>query len=211
MHKVFINNKPLIFENIYSDLKATNSNLLILSESSFTIDDILHRIETENIPGIIYLSVTPDQTWTDFTSRFVVVEAAGGVVRNELGEVLTIYRRKFWDLPKGKLDFNESPESAAVREVKEECGLKNIEMNTFLTKTFHIYTEKKKNVLKKTHWFTMTSDSKQRLLPQEEEDIEKVEWMNKEKILEKFYPKTYHSIAEVLDKYFTKLETVERT
>lgn len=203
MHKVFINNKPLIFDNVYGDLKSTNSNLLILSDSSFTLDDVLMRIETENIPGIIYLSVTPDLTWTDFTSRFVIVEAAGGLVRNEKGEVLAIYRKKFWDLPKGKLDFNESPESAAVREVKEECGLKDIEMNSFLMKTFHIYTEKRKNILKKTHWFTMTSDSSQLLNPQEEEDIEKVEWMNKDKIIKLFYPKTYHSIAEVLDKYFS--------
>ena len=34
-----------------------------------------------------------------------------------------IFRNKKWDLPKGKIDGNEDEETAALREVNEECGL----------------------------------------------------------------------------------------
>ncbi|MFM8758223.1 MAG: NUDIX domain-containing protein, partial [Methylophilaceae bacterium] len=43
--------------------------------------------------------------------------AAGGLVENELGQVLMIFRRGKWDLPKGKLDPNESIDECALREV----------------------------------------------------------------------------------------------
>ena len=50
--------------------------------------------------------------------------AAGGLVFNEDGDLLMIFRRGRWDLPKGKLDDGEQIEDCAVREVKEETGLR---------------------------------------------------------------------------------------
>ena len=54
--------------------------------------------------------------------------AAGGLVLNEKNELLMIFRRGFWDLPKGKVDEGETLEQCAVREVKEETGLQNIRL-----------------------------------------------------------------------------------
>ena len=58
-----------------------------------------------------------------------VVRAAGGVVwrRGPAGiEILLVHRPKYddWSLPKGKLDPGETSEAAALREVKEETGLR---------------------------------------------------------------------------------------
>ena len=39
-----------------------------------------------------------------------IIIAGGGIVTNELGELLMIFRRGKWDLPKGKLDKGESIE-----------------------------------------------------------------------------------------------------
>lgn len=203
MHKAFINNKPLIFEDVYRVDSLNVGGNLVLSDSEFTIDDVVKRIESEKLTGIIYLSANPDQSWTAFTGRYILMEAAGGVVRNDKGEILTIYRKKHWDLPKGKLEYRESPENAAVREVQEECGIKKIELNNFLMKTYHTYSEKNKFILKKTHWYTMTT-SDEKLIPQREEDIEKAEWMSKEMIYSTFFKKTYLSIADVLDKYYSQ-------
>ena len=59
-----------------------------------------------------------------------MIEAAGGVVwrRSSKGsvKVLLVHRPQYddWSLPKGKLDPGESHETAALREVEEETGLR---------------------------------------------------------------------------------------
>ena len=55
-------------------------------------------------------------------SLYSLIEASGGVVLNEENKLLWIYRLGKWDLPKGKLEKNESFKVAAIREV-EERGL----------------------------------------------------------------------------------------
>lgn len=58
------------------------------------------------------------------------VKASGGVVwrRTEAGplELVVVHRPRYddWSLPKGKLDPGEGWEDAALREVREEVGLR---------------------------------------------------------------------------------------
>ena len=54
------------------------------------------------------------------------VLAAGGVVVRDDGRVAVIHRPRYddWSLPKGKLDPGESFEDGAVREVREETGVR---------------------------------------------------------------------------------------
>ena len=202
MHKVFINDKPLIFEDVYTKTSFDDNNFLILSDAEFTLNDVMEKFFSKKISGIIYLCSNPHNSWNEFTSRYILMEAAGGIVKNSMEEVLVIYRKKKWDLPKGKLDYEETPEIAAIREVREECGISKLVMGKFLMKTFHTYTEKNKFILKKTHWFTMTSPESEKLIPQLEENIEEARWMSKEKIYKKVFPKTYSAIKEVLQTYF---------
>ena len=61
------------------------------------------------------------------------IQAGGGLVENEKGEILFMFRRGKWDLPKGKLDPGESLENCALREVKEETGIRILELKRFLT------------------------------------------------------------------------------
>ena len=59
-----------------------------------------------------------------------MIEAAGGVVVRQSAagapEVAVIHRPRYddWSLPKGKLEPGEGWEEAAVREVREESGLR---------------------------------------------------------------------------------------
>ncbi len=206
MHKAFINDKQLIFENVYSKMDNENEQLTILSEAKYDLPAVLKMINEPGISGIIYLCASPDQAWNDFVAMFTLVEAAGGIVKNESDEVLVIFRKKKWDLPKGKLDYDETPGQAAVREVKEECGIQNLELGSFLMKTFHTYLEKNKSILKKTHWFSMYGMDDEELIPETEEDIEEVRWMDRGKIQKKVFSNTYASIKEVLENYFSRAE-----
>lgn len=201
--KVFIDDKPLIFGDVYRDTLFSKENFLILSEGEYSIDEVIALLSKKKNKGVMYMSASPDQTWKRFISRYILSEAAGGLVKNKEGDFLIIYRKKRWDLPKGKLDYAETPEDAAVREVKEECGLKNIELGDLITRTFHTYTEKNKFILKKTHWFNMTTGD-MKLRPQASESIEEAVWMTKAMIDEKVFKKTYESIKEVFEIHFSK-------
>ena len=59
-----------------------------------------------------------------------VIRAAGGVVCRTSGsrdtEIAVIHRPAYddWTLPKGKIEPDESPEECALREVREETGLR---------------------------------------------------------------------------------------
>jgi 8-oxo-dGTP diphosphatase len=59
-----------------------------------------------------------------------VMRAAGGVVvrssRSGKTEIAVIHRPEYddWTLPKGKIEPDETPEDCALREVREETGLR---------------------------------------------------------------------------------------
>src|SRR5437868_13545475 len=56
-----------------------------------------------------------------------IIQLAGCLISNEEGEVLLLHRNngkhRQWELPGGKVEPGENPESAAVREIKEELGI----------------------------------------------------------------------------------------
>lgn len=68
--------------------------------------------------------------------------AANTLIFNDKQEILLCHRtdKDMWNFPGGKLDTNETPEEAAVRETKEEIGV-DIE----LTKFFGIYVKPETN------------------------------------------------------------------
>jgi 8-oxo-dGTP pyrophosphatase MutT (NUDIX family) len=200
MNTVFVNNKPLIFANVTEAQRwKDNPYYVFASESKTSIEDIILDMEnTEDIGGIIYLSESSDASWQIFISYCKLSEAAGGLVMNERNEFLIILRHNKWDLPKGKLEYDEIPEAAAVREVIEECGIEAPEILRPLPKTFHTYHENGKRILKKTHWYLMQLQGAGILIPQQEEDIQEAHWMTKEEIREKVFLNTYASIKELL-------------
>lgn len=112
-----------------------------------------------------------------FGSFYKVVEAAGGLVFNELNQLLLIFRKGKWDLPKGKIDEGESEVQAAKREVQEECGLKVVEVFDKLGVTYHTFFLPRENILKVSHWYRMKASSNEILIPQLEEDIQDIVWV----------------------------------
>jgi 8-oxo-dGTP pyrophosphatase MutT (NUDIX family) len=131
------------------------------------------------------------------------IVAAGGIVKNATGKILCIFRRGFWDLPKGKVEGGEKIEDAALREVKEETGADVVRASHRTIVTYHCYVLKGKNCIKETHWYMMEILNSNELKPQKEEDIEQIQWMNQEEfntLKHQFYP----LIASLLTGYFSQ-------
>lgn len=125
--------------------------------------------------------------------KLPVVTAGGGMVLNSNKEILFIYRNGRWDLPKGKVEKNESIEAGAIREVEEETGVKNLKISKFLQTTYHVFQRKGRYRLKVTYWYEMTTDFTGELIPEENEGIKKVKWKNMEKA-QKALTKSYANI-----------------
>ena len=128
--------------------------------------------------------------------------AAGGLVTNNKNELLMMFRRGKWDLPKGKLDEGETIEACALREVQEETGIRDLELRNLIGVTYHEYFEKQLNedILKETHWFAMHVNGETKLNPQTEEDIENIIWAD-ENELKECLKNTYKNIAEIIEKF----------
>ena len=141
-------------------------------------------------------SADVELAWQSFKQNFKVIESAGGVVMKNQ-EILFIYRNGKWDLPKGKLEKNESVPVCALREVEEECGISQLTIVKELAATYHSYLQAGENVLKITYWFLMDCTDESSLIPQTEEGIELAEWKNK-KAVQLALENTYPSIKLVL-------------
>lgn len=199
MYKVFINEKRLSLNN-----QPESNHHNIKYHGSESIDEALDILENSSVSNICLYDDNLEKLWQYFKSYFNVIEAAGGLVTNLKQEILFIYRLSKWDLPKGKLEKNEDTEAAAIREVEEETGIKNIEIKDFLQNTYHIYKENKKNkTLKITHWYHMLHVGNDIPTPQIEEGISKVEWLPYKKVQENIFPQTFKNIQQVLNLYFS--------
>ena len=95
------------------------------------------------------------------------------------------------------MEHNENIKECAIREVQEECGISGLLIVNSLEDTYHTYEINGKKILKRTYWFTMNTDFKGRLVPQIEEGITKVAWVDNEHIAEKLN-NSFGNIKELL-------------
>ena len=144
---------------------------------------------------------TQEREWQTFLADKLIIEAAGGMVFNPQGELLMMLRRGQWDMPKGKLDEGETIEACALREVKEETGISNLRLCEKLQTTYHTYSFQDKTVLKPSHWYRMESTGTEDLIPQAEEDITELLWVDKRKATE-LAKTAFPSIREMIEKYY---------
>ena len=198
---IYFNDKPVflcddIDDQIHEYMHHPDA-VFIDEISPRAIKSLLHEIaKPEFHAGILY-NEDLDELKKLFFKQFLVVHTGGGLVLNEKKEVLLIFRRGKWDLPKGKLDKGETLEECALREVREETGLADLTLGKELTTTYHTYTEFGKHILKLSHWYRMESHSKHKLIPQTEEDITDIRWVKKAGLSE-YLSNTFPTIIEVL-------------
>ena len=199
--KIFFDDKPVflcdkITPSIHQFVHHSN-NIFIDEISTPAINSLLHEIAKPEFHSGILWNENIEKVKKAFYKHFTMVQAAGGVVKNEKDEILFILRKGKWDLPKGKNDGNEIAKECALREVKEETGLLKVTAGKKGATSYHTYHEFGKYILKETEWFNMKATSQQNLIPQQEEGIQKIEWVSKPDIPDKL-KKSYPLITDVL-------------
>jgi 8-oxo-dGTP pyrophosphatase MutT (NUDIX family) len=171
--------------------------LLILNEPALKkVNEYMSRLMNGDVKcPVLVVTRNPKKRWTQLIDSAKMVYAAGGVVQRSDGKYLFIYRRGWWDLPKGKLDKGESNRQAAVREVLEEVGLSCKIIHT-LPYTYHCYHDRNKIVIKQTAWYRMLAKS-DKIKLQKEEDITKSTWVPQNK-LKGMHHKVYPNLQSLL-------------
>jgi 8-oxo-dGTP pyrophosphatase MutT (NUDIX family) len=179
---------------------VTDNSSIINDPSKEELINAIIQLERRTAQEIwIIGDVNPN--WNLFDSAYHLIEAAGGLVSNSEGKWLFIHRNGKWDLPKGKLESFEQPDEAGTREVSEECGISEPNLEKELTQTYHTYSQHGQRVLKRTYWYLMNHDGNEELKPQTEEGIDQVVWVETEDIptlLSNCYP----SIIRVVEAAF---------
>lgn len=196
MIKVFVDDKPLVFDENFSDGNFIRYTKLP-SPQQLTDD-----FRKSDIKGGFFMTLQVEHDFNQFISQFKVIAAAGGVILNDDDKLLMIKRLGKWDLPKGKMDEGESAEETALREVCEETGVCHAKIISHLDDTFHIYQLRGQYILKRTLWFRMISEGPEKIKPQTEEDILEVKWKNKDEV-KTALKNSYGSVRELLSKYIT--------
>ncbi len=175
MFTIFINNNPIYL----TDSLAFTNRKNFFKFDEVDLQTFIKKLEREEINYLYLYDDNIQLLFEKFCSSFRIIEAAGGVVKNSKGEILFIFRNGIWDLPKGKIEKNESIKDAALREVEEECGIKQLKMDKLIDRTYHIYKINNLHILKITHWFLMHSDFRGEFFPQLEEGITRVQWVSR--------------------------------
>lgn len=165
--------------------------------STAAINSLLHEIKKPRFHAAIIFDKDFMKLKSIFFKHFELIKAGGGLVKNKREEILMIFRRGKWDLPKGKLDEGETIEECAKREVEEETGLQKLTVIKPLMITYHTYNLFGKHNLKETHWFLMHATGNEELIPQTEEEISEIKWVKKGD-LESYLKNTFPTIEMVL-------------
>lgn len=210
MYQIYINNIPVILTTkITTEFPTQTQQVMQVSyRNPAELSSLIHYIEKgrHQLRKVYLLGTSLAQIKRDFFANYQLVDAAGGVVFNAQGQILLIFRKGKWDLPKGKVEKNEHITQAAIREVLEETGLQHVELQAQTpiilpinqtNVTYHTFPIKSKRILKTTYWYKMFCSSPEHYTPQLEEDITEVRWVNVVEI--PFYcQNTYNSIIDVL-------------
>jgi len=199
--KIFFGDSPLFLCDTVDETiepYVHHDDAIFIDElNSQTIKSMIHELEKPGIHAGVFYHPNLDELKKAFFKKFTFIQAAGGLVMNEKKEILIIFRRGKWDLPKGKLNKGENLEACAVREVEEETGLKKVKLVSTLTITYHTYHEGARFILKESHWYNMKAGGDQKLIPQTTEDIHEIKWVKTDE-LKQYMKNMFPSVTDVL-------------
>ena len=197
MRKVFFEKRCIIICRPDDPALADPNVIIFRHGESLDIHTMICMMETsDSLNRICIPTEDVEATYRTICAEFKEVNAGGGLVSNRRGDYLLISRNGLWDLPKGHQDPGEPIETTALRDVEEETGIEDLELNGLICITDHCYKRDVVWHLKHTWWYSMIYNDPTDLTPQKEEDISKAAWVAKSS-LPPYLTNTYPSIAEV--------------
>lgn len=205
MYKVFIKDVPIIL----STEKNIGKQYTAIPLKDIEFKKLIKDIQKGKLQYVNLYHVEEAMLEPLLLEKLPVVTAAGGMVCNSKMQVLFIKRNNLWDLPKGRVEKGETFEEAAIREVEEETGIKELVIGDFIAKTYHVFKRNKNWKLKVTYWYKMHSDYQGELIPQEEEGIEKVRWKNFQQS-QKALRNTYENVKLLFPKEYLLFHPLDK-
>lgn len=203
--KIYVDESPIyVTDKLTKELKelSTQKDVLVFKDDiTGKVPDILSALKKDKKKAVLIVGKNKEQLQAYFFKQFTNIEAAGGIVQNENKDLLFIYRRNKWDLPKGKMEIGETAEVCAEREIEEETGVKKLLLKHKIGETYHIYEERGKTILKISHWFYFITSGNQKVIPQTAEDITEVKWIQTRNIKEPM-ANTHQNIKDILTVFF---------
>lgn len=190
-NRIVFTESPNKYSGTHLDKNTTNTENML---------GWIKEIILKDRKDLIIICENPDNELNKLKEQMIHLKAGGGLVYNDKNNILFIFRKGKWDLPKGKPEVDETIEETAIREVKEECGIGGLEIIKPLPSTYHIYQNSKDQyILKQSDWFEMRSYKWQNVLVQYEEEITDYTWSDtpvSKNLLQKAFP----SIAYLIDR-----------
>ena len=203
MYRLFCNDRCLKANNFCENLLSVDNKEI--RDADDLVLKILDWLYDESQQCLDFGDVDGKDLAYAIKTVFRQAPAAGGVVIID-DKFVAIERHGIPDLPKGHIERGESPEVAAVREVEEETGIKDLEIIKELPATWHCYLLNNQWTLKKTSWYLMRTSSGMKNIPQTEEGITKVYLVDKEGIKD-FEEKTFVSLRTLVPSVISVIST----
>lgn len=194
MYKLYFSDRVVIIDD--DATKYASDEVVFVTPDDPAIQQAKLLQKVQNTKRQVWVTDDVEGVYRAVGGQFPSIEAGGGLVENDRGEILMIFRHTRWDLPKGKLEACERIEDCAVREVQEETGITRLEQGQKLLVTTHFYRLNGEWVMKKTTWYRMKYTGNEAPVPQTEEDITAIEWVNPAK-LDGYLRTTYPTIVDV--------------
>lgn len=196
MYRLFCNNRMLTANNFSENLLSVDNKCV--KNCDDLAEKIMGWLADESVENLYLGDADGDKLALAVKKIFRQAPAAGGVVVID-NQFVAIERHGIPDLPKGHIEKGETPEVAAVREVEEETGIKDLEIIKELPSTWHCYLLDNQWTVKKTSWYLMRTKSGMKNIPQTEEGISKVYLVDKEHVRD-FEDRTFASLKTLVPK-----------
>lgn len=185
-YKIYFGDSPLFLTDQLDaemqEIMHHDDGVFMDELSNAAVKSMIHEMKDPRRHAGVFYHEQLDQLQKAFWKHFTIIKAGGGLVKNDQGKLLMIFRRGKWDLPKGKLDPGETLEQCALREVEEETGISQLEILSQAGITFHVYDEYGKHILKESYWYHMRAKGDQTPVAQAEEQITDITWASEDEV-----------------------------